>query len=82
MTAATLHPANGEVHDAWEDVDDSTSDSDSVSSDDSGCVSDSDATVTFGEYALWMFPGDSDATVSYDSDGNVWWTMDDISYKC
>jgi len=40
-------------------------------SDDSGHTSCSEATVSFSDSELWMFV-DSDATVTYDSDGNMW----------
>lgn len=61
VPAAALHPANGEL----QDQEDSSSDSD-----DSAQFDDSDATITVMDDELWMFAGDSDATVSYDSDGN------------
>ena len=61
VPAAALHPANGEL----QDQEDSSSDSD-----DSTQFDDSDATITVMDDELWMFAGDSDATVSYDSDGN------------
>ena len=72
MTGPWTLPA-GVIQDAPQDEEDSSSDSDS---DDSGHIVDSDATVTLLDDELWMFAGDSDATVSYDSDGNEWRTTD------